>query len=131
MNKLNPIYILALLFVCFIISYSLVSSKKKEYFTSSLNYMNVSVKVKDFKEYKSTWFNSKQVSKRIDSILKSSTFRKEKILKTQVKDIIKIKIESKKQKVLDKFLNRILNEKVIIKRIDIQKKYINLEIRTK
>jgi hypothetical protein len=131
MNKLNPIYILALLFICFIISYILVSSKKKEYVSSSLNYTNISVKVQDFKDYKSTWFNTKQVSKRIDFILKSSTFRKEKILKTQVKNIIKIKIESKKQRVLDKFLNRILNEKVIIKRIDIQKKYINLEIRTK
>ncbi|WP_072682461.1 hypothetical protein [Arcobacter sp. LA11] len=128
MNKLNPMYILALMITVFIVSFVSVSNKKEEYKNSIQTYENVKMKSKDFKEYKKTWFNKNQIRRKIDNIVRNSTFRKEKILKVENSNIIKLKIESKNPRVLNKFLNKILNEKLILKKLDIQKRSISMEI---
>ena len=128
MNRLNPIYILALVITVFIISVFILDEKKDEYKKSNSNFNSLNVKAKEFNEYKNSWFNEDVVEKKLDSILKSSSFRKEKILTTKDKNVIRVKIESNNQKVLDRFLNRILNERFIFKKVNIQKRYISFEI---
>jgi hypothetical protein len=58
-------------------------------------------------------------------------FKNEKITKTSTKESIKIKIESSNPQVLDNFLNRFLNKQLIMKKIEIDKNFINLEIGVK
>ncbi len=128
MNKLNPIYILALIITLFIVSLSMLNSKKEQFHRLDKEAKTLSVKAKDFRDYKKTWFNEKTILKRLNRILKSSTFKKENILKTQNKNSIKVKIESNDPRVLNKFLSRVLNEKFVFKKLDIQKRTISFEI---
>jgi len=128
MNKLNPLYILGLIITIFIVSFSLLSNEKEAYKNSIKSYENIKTKSKDFKEYKQTWFDKNKVKRKVDNIVKNSTFRKEKILKIEKSNIIRLKIESGNPRVLNKFLNRILNEKLILKKLDVQKRSISMEI---
>lgn len=128
MKRINPIYILALIVTFFILSFSLLSDKKDEYQELNKQFLSLNEKAKNFKEYNQNWFNEKRVQKKIDTIVKSSSFRKEKILKTQNKNSVRVKIESDNPKVLNKFLNRVLNEKFRFKKLEIQKRTISLEI---
>jgi len=128
MNKLNPLYILGLIITIFIVSFSLLSNEKEAYKNSVKSYENIKTKSKDFKEYKQTWFDKNKVKRKVDNIVKNSTFRKEKILKIEKSNIIRLKIESGNPRVLNKFLNRILNEKLILKKLDVQKRSISMEI---
>jgi len=128
MNKLNPIYILALVITLFIVSISMLNSKKEQFHSLDKEAKTLSVKAKDFKVYKNTWFNQQKVSKKLDLILRNSSFKNEKILKTQNKNTIKVKIQSNDPIVLNRFLNRVLNERFALKKIDIQKRSISFEI---
>lgn len=128
MKRLNPIYILALVITLFIISITVSSSKKDEFKSLNSEYSSFRTKVGDFKEYKQTWFDEKKIVKKIDTILRSPIFMKEKILKTQNNSIVRVKIESSNSQTLGKFLNRFLNERFIIKKLDVQKSSILVEI---
>ena len=50
-----------------------------------------------------------------------------KLSKIQLNNL-KVKIESKDSKVLNDFLNRVLNKQLIIEKMELQKDYIALEI---
>ena len=128
MNKLNPLYILVLVFTILVISFIKLEDLKNNYNTQSSYLSSFDSKAKLYNEHKKTWFNEKNVAKKIDIIIKSSVFKNEKILKTQNKNFIKIKIESPNPRILDKFLNRVLNEKFLIKKLDIKKRSILMEI---
>ncbi len=128
MNKLNPLYILVLVFTILIISFVKLNDVKKDYALESSLVNSFDEKAIVFNDYKKTWFNEKVTIGKLESILKSSIFKNEKILKTQNKNLIKVKIESSNPKILDKFLNRILNEKFLIKKLDINKRSIFIEI---
>ncbi len=128
MNKLNPMYILVFIITLFIVSTSMLSTQKKEYVELSKDFINISIKSKNYKEYKDTWFNTKRVLKSLDAILRTSNFKKEKILKVQNSNIIKVKIESSNPRTLDKFLKRVLNEKFRIRTLSIKKQSISIEI---
>ena len=64
----------------------------------------------------------------MDLILKNKIFSNQKILKASTNELIKLKIESDDPKILDNFLNKILNKELAIKKLEIEKRYINLEI---
>lgn len=128
MKRINPIYILGLIIVLFIGSYTSLNNKKEEFRNSTKEINTLSKKAKNYKDYKDTWFNEKTIIKRVDSIIKNPSFRKEKILKSQTENKIRIKMESQNPRILNRFLNRMLNEKFIFKKLDIQKSSITLEI---
>lgn len=131
MNKLNPIYIIALLLViCFISSLHL-DNKKDEYLIANKNFKSLETKISGYKDYKKKWLDEKKIVSKLNSILRSSKFRNEKILKTQSGKIIKVKIESLNQKLLNSFLNRVLNQKFVLRKLQIKKSSIYLEIRYK
>ena len=50
------------------------------------------------------------------------------ITKTATKESIKIKIQSLNPQVLDAFLNKTLNKQLIIKKIELDSNFIDLEI---
>jgi len=92
---------------------------------------NFEVKTKDFKDLKASWTNKDFINRNLDLILKNRMFVNQKILRADTKESIKIKIESNDPKVLDSFLNKILNKEFIIKGLEVEKTFINLEIGTK
>ncbi|RXK12172.1 hypothetical protein CP965_10360 [Halarcobacter mediterraneus] len=131
MNKINPIYIISLVFVLFLFSLSLLSSSKNALNTIESELKELNKLSLEYKEYKNNWFNKEEIEKRVDRLVKSISFKNEKVLVSQSENIIKIKIQSKDEKVLEKFLKRVLNEKFILKKLDVKKDSIYLEIGVK
>lgn len=128
MSRLNPIYILALAVTIFIISLTMFINKKSDFENLSKSYTLINSKAKTFNEYKTTWFDKNRVRNSLDKILKSSSFRNEKVLKHEDSNLIKVKLQSKNQRVLDQFLNRVLNDKFIIRKLQLEKDSIYLEV---
>jgi len=128
MNKLNPIYILALVITIFIISLVKQNQKKDELNNIELNYEQIQTKAKHLNEYKQKWFDKNETIKDLNFILKDSFFRKENITKIENEKHIRVKIESKNQVILNKFLNKVLNKKFILNKLIIEKNSISFEV---
>ena len=128
MNRLNPLYIILLLFtVLFISFFSLINIKK--IYSEKLEETNeIQIKAKEYNSLVSYWKNEKFIQKTLDEILKNPLFKNENIVKTETKESIKIRIETPNSQILDSFLNKILNKQLIIKKMELDKNYINLEI---
>lgn len=131
MNRLNPLYIILLLLTIVFISFFSLSNEKSLYLEKVKETKMIEEKALEYKAMTSYWRNESFINKTVDEILKSSMFKNEQIIKTSSKDSIKIKIESSNPQVLDNFLNRVLNKQLIIKNLELDKNYINLEIGTK
>ena len=128
MNKINPLYILALFLTLFIISIFLLNQKKYEHKDVVGEYAKIKVLSNEFKDYKDIWFKKESLENTINKLINNSIFKKEKILKVKIKNGYKIKIESANQKTLDSFLNKLLNERVQINKLEIEKDFIQVEI---
>ena len=131
MTRINPLYIILLFLTLFFISFYLVSNQKKLYLEKSLETIQLETKAKEYKDLSNSWKNEKFINKTLDEILKNSIFKNEKIVKTATKESIKIKIETTDSRVLDNFLNRVLNKQLIIKKLELDKNFIILEVGTK
>lgn len=128
MNRLNPLYIIALVCTITFVSFFLLNDEINKYNEKIKDVDKIKVLAKNYKEYKSNWDNKKFVENTLNKILRNSSFKNQKILKTQVNKNIRIRLESSNPRVLSKFLNMVLNKKLIIKKLDINKTYIQLEV---
>lgn len=128
MNRLNPLYII-LLFVTFAFLSFYISSNQKESYLEKLNEVKtLQAKALEFKSLVNTWTNEKYINNTLDEILKSQIFANQQITKTATKESIKIKIQSANPQVLDTFLNKILNKQLIIKKLELNVNFIDLEV---
>ena len=128
MNRLNPLYILGLFLTIVFISFFSLSNEKNLYKEKVEESTQLEQKSKEYKSLTNVWKNEEYVNKTVDEILKNSTFKNENIVKTATKENIKIRIESSNPQVLDSLLNKVLNKQLIIKKLELDKNFINLEI---
>ena len=128
MNRLNPLYIVLLLFTVLFISFFSLINIKKVYSEKLEETNEIQIKAKEYNSLVSYWKNEEFIQKTLDEILKNPLFKNENIVKTETKESIKIRIETPNSQILDSFLNKILNKQLIIKKIELDKNYINLEI---
>ena len=128
MKRLNPLYLLSLFFNIVFLSFYLLKNKKNDYLEKIQEISNLQIKAKEYKDLSESWKNESFINKTLDEILKSSSFKNENITKTATKESIKIKLESSNSTILDNFLNKILNKPLIIKKLELQKSSITLEI---
>lgn len=131
MKRLNPLYLIALFFTITFISFFLLNSNKEQYKVDFLEYENLKEISKEYKNLTQQYKNEKYVNETLDLILKNKLFSNQKILRTKTNDVIKLRIESNDGNILDSFLNKILNKPLIIKKLQLEKNYINLEIGVK
>ena len=128
MNRLNPLYVILLFMTIVFLSFYSTSNKKELYFEKVLEVKKLQQKALEFKTLTNTWINEKFVNNTIDEILKSSIFKNEQIIKTTTKESVKIKIESSNPQILDTFINKILNKELVIKKLELTRNSIDLEI---
>lgn len=128
MKRLNPLYIISLFITIFFISVFLLQQEKDNFKQKSGEFLDYKVKAKEYKNFKDNWTNEKFVNNSLDQILKNKIFSNQRITRTSTNELVKVKIETDDYKILDNFLNKILNKQFVIKRIEIEKKFINLEI---
>lgn len=131
MKRLNPLYVILLFLTIAFLSFYMLNIEKDNYELKVKELEQLKVKSSDFKQLKSSWSNKEFVNKTLDQILRNKTFSNQKVLRVQTTNAIKLKMESFDPKVLDMFLNKILNKQLIIKKLELDKTYINLEIGVK
>ena len=128
MNRINPLYLIALTLTILFISLYLLNKEKTQVLEKKAELNSITQKAKDYKLYKESWTNEMFVSKTLDNILKNRQFSNQKVLRAKTKNSVKVKIQSSDQKILNAFLNKILNKKLIIKKLEIEKSFVNIEI---
>lgn len=131
MNRLNPLYIILLFATILFLSFYTTSNEKKLYLEKINEVKSLQIKALEFKSLVNSWTNEKYINSTLDEILKAQIFVNQQITKTATKEAIKIKIESANPQVLDTFLNRVLNKQLIIKKLEINSNFIDLEVGTK
>lgn len=131
MKRLNPLYII-LLFVTFAFLSFYTSSNQKEAYIEKLNEVKIlQIKALEFRNLVNTWRNEKYINSALDEILRSQIFANQQITRTSTKESIKIRIHSVNPQVLDTFLNKILNKQLIIKKLELNTNFIDLEVGSK
>ncbi len=128
MNKINPLYILALMLTLVLLSFQQLSEQKNSFYEKAKEFESLKEKAKEYRHLSSSWASKENTVKTLNQIVNSSQFRKHKILKVETQKNLKVKIESSDTKVLNNFLNRVLNKQLIIEKMELQKDYIALEI---
>lgn len=128
MNRLNPLYIILLFITIVFLSFYSISNEKKNYYKKVEETKQLESKALEFKNSVNTWTSERYVNNILDEILKSQIFAKEQISRSSTKELIKIKIDSSNPEILDIFLNKVLNKQLIIKKMQLDKNSINLEI---
>lgn len=128
MNRLNPLYIILLFATILFLSFYTTSNEKSLYLEKINEVKNLQTKALEFKSLVNSWTNEKYINSTLDEILKAQIFVNQQVTKTATKEAIKIKIESTNPQVLDTFLNRVLNKQLIIKKLEINSNFIDLEV---
>jgi len=128
MKRINPLYLIALSLTILFISFYVLNNEKIILIEKKDELNLIIKKAKDYKLYKESWNNEIFVSKTLDNILKNRKFLNQKVLRAKTKNSVKVKILSSDQKILNAFLNKLLNKKLIIKKLEIEKSFINVEI---
>jgi hypothetical protein len=128
MNRLNPIYIILLFITIVFLSFYSISNEKTAYYKKIQETKHLETKALEFKNLVNTWTNEKYINITLDEILKGHIFAKEQISRSTTKELIKIRIDSDNPEILDIFLNKVLNKQLIIKKMQLDKTSINLEI---
>lgn len=128
MNRLNPLYIILLFITTVFLSFYSISNKKNAYYKKVEETKQLEIKALEFKNLLNAWTSEKYIHSTLDEISKSQIFAKEQILISATHELIKIKIDSANPEILDIFLNKVLNKQLIIKKMQLDKNSVNLEI---
>ena len=122
---INPLFlVLASIFIFFISLYSLNNSKINQ--DKSLENFNKNIKIiKEYNSLKNIWTNAKKQEKLINKIIKQQHIKNANIQTNQNK--IKVTIISN-TKVLNRFVNKILNEKLNIVKLKLSKDKLVFEV---
>lgn len=128
MSRLNPLYLILLAFTLFFISFFVLNEEKRLFNELSIDVNSIKSKALSYKDYKSTWSSKAYAQSTIERILNSNPVKKARVLKTVSNKILKVKVESRDTKVLNSFLNKVLNKNLKINKLEINKAYIYLEV---
>lgn len=128
MKKINPLYLLALLVTVLIISITSIKDLKTQIIESNNSFNELKVKAVVFKDYKNIWINEKEVLKTLDKIKKTPMFKSDTISYDVLNNTIKIDFKTVNQKNQNNFLNMVLNSNFIIKKMNLNKENLSLEV---
>jgi len=131
MNRINPLYFLCLFITLFIVSIFITNKEVDIYKENLKEFEFVKTNAYKYSVVNNSWINKVIIEEKINSILNHNRIKKAKILKINNDTNIKIKVESKDSNLLNLFLNKLLNENFFIKRLEIKREYISVEIGSK
>lgn len=131
MNRINPIYILLLCLTISLVSFSLLFDIKKELLSNTEKLSNFKNTASTFVSLKKDWNNKQEIQKQISNLSNEITSKKAKLLISFEKRVATIKLETSEKKVLNRFVNKLLNKKLKINKLDIRSNYVFVEVSLK
>lgn len=131
MNRINPLYLLLLSFIIVFISLSMLASEKN-LFLSKIEESRLFEKMSvDFIALKKEWFDKNEIKKQINVLTNNSKFRKADIITTFEDKKAVIKLNSQDKNIIESFVNKILNNKFLINKLEISKTSVFVEVSLK
>ncbi|WP_428025604.1 hypothetical protein [Arcobacter sp.] len=128
MNRINPLYIFALIIFLLFISFIALSAKKSELKNRQNIFTEKIVIAKDFQILKSNYQNKSTLLSKINALKYDALFKNENIEIKDKEKHISVLIKSDKKDILNKFLNRILHERFLITKLVIESDMISFEM---
>ncbi|MEA2019872.1 MAG: hypothetical protein U9N59_15680 [Campylobacterota bacterium] len=125
MTRINPILILTLSVVIFIISFSSLHKNQQQLSSEIDNFNSLIVIANKYKGLKKEW-DTKNIEAKVKKIARLSNIKN--ISFSDKKKIIKITIKDEKIHSVDRFINKVLNDNFIIKKLNITKDTTIVEI---
>jgi len=121
MNKINPLYILGFfVFVLLLMIYQNVKMQDK--IVTATQQVSVVKQVgQEIASLKKHWKNPTQAQKNIEALLNNRAFKTHVSKKEKKSNLYKIELKDINAATLDKFMSKILNEYVIVKKINIER----------
>ena len=125
MIRINPLLVLALSFVIFVVSITSVQKSNLE-LKSKTDELKQMISIgSDYKKLKQTW-DKQDIEKQMKKIARLSSI-KNIFFKNNKKSII-ITIKNENIRNIDRFLNKILNDSFVINKLNISKESITMEV---
>ncbi|RXJ98921.1 hypothetical protein CRV02_12785 [Arcobacter sp. CECT 8989] len=128
MNRINPIYILIILFLLLFLSFIYLGTEKSKLKDIQSNFAHEILTAKDFRILKSNHQDKSNLLSKIKGLKSNTPFRKENIQIINEGKYIKALIKSNNKEVLNKFLNQILQDRFLIKKLTITSNMISFEM---
>jgi hypothetical protein len=128
MNRLNPIYILALIVTISIVSFLALNGKIEQYNKTYSSFQELKKEAKYYKQYQTKWFDRNRTLQKLDYLLRTLPNTKATVSKRILSSGIRVKVDSIDPRILNSFLNKLLNEEFMFRTLDIKKDSISFEI---
>lgn len=126
MNKINPLFLLsATIVVTFIAFYSYFQAQNK-FVTSKQDLESFGVIAKNYASLNSAYQDKKKILKRLETIIKKSNIKNANMTKGEKK--ITLKIDKANSTQIEKVVNKLLNEKFNIVKIQVNETSLFIEI---
>lgn len=122
-NKINPLYILAFFITLCLISYVELSNKKDEISKKNIEFTQFKNEVKSLQTLKTRWgeTNSENIINSIRSMSKEIEYK-------NFRSKVVLTLNSSNTKLQERFVNKILNSNLKIKRFDLKEQIVVFEI---
>lgn len=128
MNKINPLYILALFIMLTMVSFNFVNDGRTELIKNNGMLNHFKKDVLEYNQLKSNLTTKKERLSSLDVIIRDSDFIKANISSNIQKNRAVIKLVTSNKETMQTFLNRFLNKNIKINRMEATKKYITVEV---
>ena len=128
MRRINPIYILVILIIISYISFIQVNNKKIELKANVDRLFLFKEKAKVYKTLSQDWNNKSKIEYEINKISNIHQFRTLNISRINKYKSIELKISTSEEKLLENFLNKILNENIKINKFRLTSNNLFLEV---
>jgi len=121
MNKINPLYLLGFFILVFLLVVYKTEVMQKKIVLNAQNNVQIEADAKEIYLLKGRWKNQKQMIIRLKKILEHKAFASKVTKKQRKRNIYQIELKNLDYRTLDSFVNKILNEAIIIKKMTIQR----------
>ncbi len=131
MNRINPLYLLLLSFVIVFISLSMLTSEKNQLMSKSEESIVFEKMSVNFIGLKKEWFNKNEIKKQINILTNEFKSRKVDISTLFEDKKAVIKLNSQNKSIIESFVNKLLNNKFLINKLEISKNSVLVEVSIK
>ena len=128
MNRVNPLHVLLILLIITFFSFYLSNNKKKNIQIETKKINIFKEKIYLYKNLKKSWYNQKETMKQVNFILNDSKLSNENIDTSFNKKSVKIKLNFSNKKMVNYFVNKLLNKKLRITNLNITNTQVFVEV---
>ena len=121
MNKINPLYILGFFVLVLILTVIQNYSIQNKIAEAAQLVSTIKQNGQEISTLKKHWKNSKQTVQHIEALLNQNPFKSKVIKKERKASLYKIALHHLDAPLLDRFLGKILNEYVVLKKLTIDR----------